>query len=127
MNIQYFIDPSSGAPAYKQLKQQICSFIAAGALKHGDQLPSIREMAKAAKINPGTVSKAYSQLAYEGVLVLEHGRGVFINATPDEQATPTANEIAGAAIARAVLEARRTGLSDEQIKELLDEELNRPL
>src|SRR5690606_2895341 len=47
-------------------------------LSAGDELPSVREVAAAHAINPMTVSKAYSQLETEGLLVRRRGKGMAV-------------------------------------------------
>jgi len=71
-------DPHNGVPVYRQLMDQVKYYLASGALRPGDQLPSIRELAKELRINPATVVKAYTELEHEGVLDRQQGRGVFV-------------------------------------------------
>ncbi len=72
------INSASHVPAYRQLMDQVKYYIASNALRPGDRLPSIREMARSLALNPTTIVKAYSELEHEGVIELQHGRGVFV-------------------------------------------------
>ena len=63
-----FIDTKSAIPAYQQIVLAIKLEIISGRLKHGDALPSIRDLAKLLKLNPNTVAKAYYTLEDEGFL-----------------------------------------------------------
>lgn len=72
------IDPRSGVPVYRQVMDQVKYYVACGALKAGDQLPSIRELSRALSVNPTTTVKAYNELQHEGVIELQHGRGAFV-------------------------------------------------
>ncbi|HUT34271.1 MAG TPA: GntR family transcriptional regulator [Planctomycetota bacterium] len=72
------IDPHSGIPVYRQVMDQVKYYVAAGTLRPGDVLPSIRELAQALSVNPTTVVKAYNELQHEGVVELRHGKGVFV-------------------------------------------------
>ena len=72
------LDPHSGVPVYRQMMDQIKYYVASGTLKAGDQLPSIRELARSLAVNPTTVVKAFSELEYEGAIEVRHGRGAFI-------------------------------------------------
>ena len=72
------IDPHSGVPVYRQMMDQIKYYAVSGALKSGDQLPSIRELARALSVNPTTVVKAYSELQHESIIELRHGKGAFL-------------------------------------------------
>lgn len=72
------IDLKSGEPIYLQLKAQVIRMAVAGALEAGEQLPSVRVLARELGINPNTVSKAYQELETEGVLYSVAGKGSFV-------------------------------------------------
>ena len=71
------IDPHSGVPVYRQMMDQVKYYAASGILKTGDQLPSIRELARALSVNPRTAEKAYGELQQEGVVELRQRGGAF--------------------------------------------------
>jgi len=75
----FYLNPRSGIPMYLQLKEQIKTAVAGGALRPRDQLPPVRELAVALTVNPNTVARAYSELEREGILSAEQGRGTFVN------------------------------------------------
>ena len=60
------INPTSGVPIYRQIVDQVLAMVAGGTLRQGDLLPSVRQVAQGASVNPMTVSKAYSRLETEG-------------------------------------------------------------
>ena len=70
----FILNPQSGIPIYRQLAEQIRRMIAGGQLKTGDDLPSVRELAIEHAVNPMTISKAYSMLEAEGLLVRLRGK-----------------------------------------------------
>ena len=74
------IDPTLPDPIYRQIVEQIRRLTSAGQLRPGDALPSVRDVAATHAINPMTVSRAYSQLETEGVLVRLRGRGMSVAA-----------------------------------------------
>ena len=74
------IDPASPEPIYRQIAEQLRRLVAAGQLRPGHGLPSVREVAAAHAINPMTVSRAYSQLESEGVLERLRGKGMAVAA-----------------------------------------------
>ena len=78
--IRFSIDASSSIPVYQQVIQAIKLEILFGRLKNGDQLPSIRELAKLLKLNPNTVAKAYYTLEEEGYIESKRGSGNWVNA-----------------------------------------------
>lgn len=74
------ITPASPDPIYRQIVEQVRRFVAAGQLRIGEGLPSVREMAEHHAVNPMTVSRAYSQLEGEGVLERRRGIGMVVAA-----------------------------------------------
>lgn len=70
----FILNPQSGIPIYRQLIDQVRRMIAGGQLKAGDDLPSVRELALEHAVNPMTISKAYSMLELEGLLVRQRGK-----------------------------------------------------
>jgi GntR family transcriptional regulator len=76
---RFRIDFSLPVPIYQQLIQGLKLEILSGRLKHGDQLPPIRELAKILKLNPNTVAKAYYTLEDEGFITSRRGSGNWVN------------------------------------------------
>ena len=72
------LNPTAGTPLYLQLVEHLKHSIATGAIKAGEQLPSVRKMAEDLVINPNTVVRAYRDLEGEGIVELRHGSGVFV-------------------------------------------------
>src|SRR5271168_403878 len=73
------LNPSSGVPIYLQLMEQIRHGIETGALKAGEQLPTIRKLSEDLVMNPNTVVRAYRELQHQGIIELRHGSGAFIS------------------------------------------------
>lgn len=67
-----------GAPIYRQLRDRVIALILEGALREGDAVPSVRQVAADFRINPLTVMKAYQALADEGLLEKRRGLGLFV-------------------------------------------------
>lgn len=72
------ISPSSGLPLYLQIEQQIKHAIAAGALKQGDSLASVRKLAGQLRINPNTVARAYQNLERDQLIRSVPGGGTYV-------------------------------------------------
>lgn len=72
----------SGRPVYLQLIEQIQAGIISGYYKPGDKLPSVRELAAEATVNPNTMQKALSDLERTGLVYTNRTSGRFI--TSDE-------------------------------------------
>ncbi|NLE76325.1 MAG: GntR family transcriptional regulator [Chloroflexi bacterium] len=78
MNVPIAVDLESGAPIYTQLVEQIKEGVFSGALRPGQQLPTVRQLAADLRINFNTVARAYAILDQEGVISTQQGRGTFI-------------------------------------------------
>lgn len=72
------LDPRSGVPAYRQIIDQVLGGVAAGTLRPGDQLPTVRQLAVDMAINPNTVVRAYRELEIREVLATRQGKGTFV-------------------------------------------------
>jgi GntR family transcriptional regulator len=110
----FSIATGSSEPIYRQLVEQVRRLAAAGQLKPGDGMPSVREIAQALALNPMTVSKAYGLLEMEGVLARRRGLGMvvaeFAPARPADRA-----ELLRPALERAALEARQLELDPDTV------------
>jgi GntR family transcriptional regulator len=73
------LDPSNGAPIYRQIIQQIEYAILSGRMESGDKLPTIRSLAVELKINPNTIAKAYGELEIRGILETHVGSGTYVS------------------------------------------------
>lgn len=76
--IDFKLDPKSGIPFYRQIIDQIRYGLASGKLTVGEQLPTVRALAVALKVNLNTVSKAYRELEIQNILETQQGTGTFI-------------------------------------------------
>src|ERR1700704_2639824 len=72
----------NGVPIYVQLREQVLALIGRGVLKPGTQLPTMRQVAVALKIDLNTVQRAYAELERDGVLAKQRGVGTFVTETP---------------------------------------------
>jgi GntR family transcriptional regulator len=75
---EFKLDSRSGVPVYRQIMDQVLGGIAAGTLRTGDQLPTVRQLAVDLAINPNTVVRAYRELEIREVLATQQGTGTFI-------------------------------------------------
>ena len=74
------IDFTSRQPIYEQLKENIIHLAVLGVLQPGEQLPSVRTLAKQLAVNPNTVQKAYQDLEHDKLIYSTPGRGSFVSA-----------------------------------------------
>ncbi|MFG6486634.1 GntR family transcriptional regulator [Roseateles sp. BYS78W] len=129
MDPTHFVHINTGSPEpiYRQLIEQVKRRVAAGQLKAGDEIPSVRELAQALAVHPMTISKAYSQLEADGVLERRRGLSMVV-AAQHRRAQPTADrvELLRPTLEKAAAEARQLELPSAQVlqlfKTLLDEQ-----
>jgi GntR family transcriptional regulator len=76
--LQFGLDQRSGVPVYRQIIDQVLGGIAAGKLRAGDQLPTVRQLAVDLAINPNTVVRAYRELEIREILATQQGTGTFL-------------------------------------------------
>jgi GntR family transcriptional regulator len=114
------LHPTSGVPIYRQIVDQVRALVAGGQLRPGDLLPSVRQVAQAAEINPMTVSKAYSRLEIEGLVERVRGQGMRVLAPAVVGRLPDRKEEFAELLAPAIHRARQLGLTDEQIRRVLE-------
>ena len=76
------IDPELPTPIWSQIEEAVRYMVASGALRPGDALPSVRDLARDQRINPNTVAKAYQRLAEAGILETRRGEGTFVAERP---------------------------------------------
>lgn len=118
MNI--IINHSSMVPIYEQIVDVVKTQIRKGELKEDENLPSVRMLAKELKISALTVKKAYDALEEEGFAITMHGKGTYITAANTELLLEEQKKEIEADLEKAVFKARRCGISDEELKNLLE-------
>ena len=123
-SMQIVINNTSMVPVYEQLMDNIKQEIINGGIKEGEPLPSVRTLANELKISALTVKKAYDKLEEEGFIVTVHGKGSFVAATDMALAAEARKKSVEEAFALATERARALGLSDDEIREILEIILN---
>src|SRR5687768_10503071 len=104
-----------------QLVERLKHSIATGAIKAGEQLPSVRKMAEDLVINPNTVVRAYRDLEAEGIVDLRHGSGVFVR--DSVVARTDLMRKAEPIVRTAVTRLDALGLDADEIRRLMENEL----
>jgi GntR family transcriptional regulator len=101
--------------------EQVKHAVETGALREGDQLPTIRKVAEDLVMNPNTVVRAYRELEHEGVLELKHGSGAFIKEPAEGRARliRKAQAVMESAVERLLL----LGLTEEELRRAFENEL----
>jgi GntR family transcriptional regulator len=86
------IDPHDSTPIYAQIERGLRAGIAAGRLRPGDQLPTVRQLAVELRVNANTVARVYADLERNGVLETRRGVGSFVSASPDHARPPAEHQ-----------------------------------
>ena len=71
-------DWNDRTPIYRQLKDRVIGMMLDGALKPGDALPSVRQVAADFQLNPITVSRAYQELVDDNLVEKRRGIGMYV-------------------------------------------------
>ena len=112
------IDPRSSTPIYEQIELGVKELILKGALKGGDKLPSVREMASILTINPNTISKAYGELEREGIIETLRGKGTFITDNYKGKVDEKKMEYISEELKKLILEANYSGINKKEFMKL---------
>lgn len=118
------IDPRSPTPLYAQISTRLRVAIAAGELRPGESLPSVRHLASQLRINPATVVQAYRALENEGLVATRQGAGTFVLDVPADRRTIERTAEARRLVSEMVAEAGRLGISVNELRSAVDHELN---
>jgi GntR family transcriptional regulator len=79
--LDFHID-SNGVPIYVQIRDQFLRAIGSGGLRPGEQLPTMRQLAVALKVDLNTVRHAYDELERSGAIVILRARGTYVAERP---------------------------------------------
>jgi GntR family transcriptional regulator len=115
------VNPGSGIPLYLQIESQIKNAMASGALAEQALLPSVRKMASDLRVNPTTVTRAYSNLERDGHIRTVAGGGTYVlgkagngllKSEKLRRVKPLAEQL--------VVEGKQLGLEPQDLSRLLD-------
>ena len=109
----------SGRPIYAQIIERVQLDIITGRYKPGEKLPSVRELASEAAVNPNTMQKALSELEQSGLLYTQRTSGRFI--TEDtELIHRIKNDLATMQVREFIRKMRQMGIGDNEILQLIN-------
>ncbi len=108
----------SDEPLHSQVSRQLRAKILAGDLIDGQSLPSIRALARQARVSVITVQRAYEDLEREELIVARRGKGFFVRSMSDAKKSKVARERFRDALVPVVEEGRAEGLDTQQMKEI---------
>lgn len=110
----------SSRPIYLQIIERVQMDIITGRYQPGDKLPSVRDLAQEAAVNPNTMQKAFSELERSGLIYSQRTSGRFI--TEDKELIhQMKKELAAAEVSAFVAHMKQLGITPEEIRQLLAE------
>jgi GntR family transcriptional regulator len=112
-------------PMYRQIESQLRDFILGGQLPPGTKLPSVRALAKDLSCSVITTRRAYQDLEGEGFIRTRQGMGTQVAEIPEEKMAAYRREAVDGAFREAVSAGRRAGLTEEELRDILEETLQR--
>lgn len=115
------VSTSSATPIYEQIKSQVRSSILSGEVMPGQTLPSLRQLAADLRVSVITVTRAYNDLAAEGLVHSEHGRGFVVREVERGLATAALQARVDDALREARDAARHARLPLTDIHERIDQ------
>jgi GntR family transcriptional regulator len=117
------IDPRSPIPLYAQIAERLRVAIAAGELKAGVPLPSVRQLAAQLRVNPATAVQAYRELETAGFVELRQGAGTFVRAISSERRAQERASQARQLVRAMMAEAGKLGIPPKELRSVLEHEL----
>jgi len=117
------IDSGNGLAVYDQIVRQVKFAVAQGAIRTGELVPSVRELARELVINPNTVARAYRQLQDDGVLESVRGTGLAVAAAARRQCQAERSKLIRSRLRLVLEEALHSGLESQDIEGLMHDEL----
>ena len=121
------INPSDGAPIWRQIEEGMRRMISLGTLEPGAGVPSVRDLAQQLRVNPNTVARAYQRLTDEGVLAVRRGEGTFVSDAPKQMKKSEKTEVLRDAAVRYAGTALAVGAGLDEARQELDHTYERLL
>jgi GntR family transcriptional regulator len=109
------LDPASSVALYLQIAEQVRRLVALGALRPGDRLPTVRELAVSTRVNRNTAARAIQQLEGEGIVRTRVGQGTFVADGADTLGRARRDQVVEDAIERLLTDAQAVGLPLEEL------------
>jgi GntR family transcriptional regulator len=112
-------------PMYRQIEAQLRDLILGSQLAPGTKLPSVRALANDLSCSVITTRRAYQDLEGEGFIRTRQGMGTIVADIPEEKMSAHRREAVDGAFREAVRAGRRAGLTEEELRDILEETLQR--
>ncbi len=111
-------DLDSDRPIYAQLVERIQMQIVSGQYPPGGKLPSVRDLAAVAAVNPNTMQKAFAELERSGLIITQRTNGRTV--TEDEEMIRQIKaELAKEHVDAFFIKMKKLGYTEQEAVELL--------
>lgn len=117
--MQIILQNTGGKPIYEQITEQMKAQILSGVIPAGEQLPSIRTLAKDLRVSVITTKRAYEELEREGFVETMQGRGTYVSHQDTEQVREEHLRRIEQKLLEAVEIAKSAGISEREVCETL--------
>ena len=117
------IDPRSPTPLYAQIAARLRLAVAAGELRPGETLPSVRQLAARLRVNPATVVQAYRDLEGEGFVDMKQGAGTFVREVASDRRAVERAKQAVRLVRQMLQEAGQLGVTTPELTDAIRQEL----
>ena len=124
--IQIHIDRKTNIPPYLQIVEQVKQMVAAGQLKPGEHLPTVRYLARRLSINPNTVVKAYVMLGQENIVISRRGGGTqVLNNSGDPLLRSRHQRLLSSLVSNHILKTLKLGYKPSELETTFQIQLSR--
>ena len=110
------LDPASPVPIYLQIVEQVRRLVAIGALRPGDRLLTVRELAVQCRVNRNTAARAIQELEREGIVRTRVGQGTFVSDEAPRLDGARRDRLFDTHLDRLVMEAQSLGVPLEELE-----------
>jgi GntR family transcriptional regulator len=117
--VPFRLDPATGVPFYRQIIDQVLLAVAAGRLRPGVRLPTVRQLAVDLSVNLNTVARAYREMEIRGIVATQQGTGTFVSARKPERKTAERRKALERLIEQVLATAAAQGFTYDEFAEAL--------
>lgn len=109
------VDTNDPTPAYEQLRRQLDEAIRSGAVRRGERLPPVRQLARDLGLAVGTAARAYQELEAAGLIRSARGGGTRVREDAPRLPDAARQEALGRLAAGYVRDGRRLGVQHDEL------------
>ena len=119
------LDPGNPTPLYLQLVEAVRRWIVLGALRPGDRVPPVRDLAREARVNRNTAARAVQELEAQGIVRTRVGQGTFVVDGAMRAAALSAAALLDDAMDHVIAEASGLGIPLDELPRRLEQRIRK--